>query len=578
MIANAIGHHSTLTGNNLLIMNRISNLTNWAWSLLLSLVITSALYAAWGIFLADFAPLYSSFYYGLSCSRPYEMRLTDMSFLIIPIFCKASELAPEIPVYGIFLCLMNLIWLAGIIRLSSIFFSKTGRNWQILFLLTMLGILGDSIVHINHERTAFLMTATGLLLYEHDERRGWLNIAIYFTIYLAGVLLRMHAASIVFALLALHNYLNGQSLRRLIKRYAAHILVLFLCLGVYHYDKIAEPHLGKSIELKYEWAITDKNSLIPISEMKTNEDSVKYLAVSQFLLTDTANINETFLSRVVVLDEYFSDFFSLKEWRRSLINTVSTMAVFSGTLLLLYLIIIITLIAKFNYGLLRHLLIAHVFYWFIILFLGVTVELQERFLSPMLAILCMLSFMRCLPVLAGNKNPKWIWLMTAGALLSLGASLYYINGSAMRYKENEAKHEELIQRIEKYGETNTVIILGAVEFLFSNNPFKRVRQSAYSNTLFPDLLWYTHYNFGQKKVIDRYGFSPLNYKAFCSFLKENYQMIVVLSELEDDKNSRIALYQKYLGALYDFHFSVSPIPGEGNFNGNTFYRIAPSAR
>ncbi len=559
-------------------MNRISGLTNWAWGLLLSLVITSALYAVWGIFLADFAPMYSSFYYGLACSRPYEMRFTDMSFLIIPVFCKASELAPEIPVYGIFLCLMNVIWLAGIIRLSFIFFSKTGRIWQFLFLLAILGILGDSIVHINHERTAFLMTATGLLLYEHDEKRGRFNIAIYFTIYLAGVLLRMHAASIVFALLALHNYLNGQPIKHLVKKYSAHIIALSLCLGIYHYDKITDTHLGKSIELKYEWAITDKNSLVPISEMKTYKDSVKHIAVSQFLLTDTANINELFLSRVVLVNEYFSDFFSLKAWEMSLVNTVSIYREFLETVFLLYLIIIITLVAKFHHILFRHLLIVHILYWLIILFLGVTVNLQERFLSPMLAILCVISFMWCLPVLAGNSHPKLIWPVAAGACLSLGISLFNINSSAIKYKENEARHEELIQKIETYGKANTVIIMGAVELLFSNNPFKRVRPAAYSNTLFPDLLWYTHYNFGQKKVIDRYGFSPLNYRAFCSFLKENYQTVVVLSEFADDKNSRIALYQKYLGAIYGFHFSVSPIPGEGNFNGNTFYRITPDAR
>ena len=527
------------------------------------------IYLIYGYYFEDFEKIASSIANVLLIDPPLDPFPSNNHMFTTQMFGFISSVFPTFPTYGVWLCLLNFFWITGIISLLT---NQSIFNAQSIFFSTPLLLIffNSSIVHLSSTRSSILISGTAILLsYYNTSNSSWKRYA-YFIMFLIGLITRIHTAAMILLLLLAFFYLQSYDLKSLTRKYLGYILMTIFLMCFFHIDRLTTNHQGKIIENKFEYAIWLKESFCPLSEMKTKKDSAIYSAIQNFFLTDSSSISVSTLYKIVKPERHFTDLFNTNQYY-DVVSKCSEMFLLNKfTAIFIIVIILFSLIV--NRKVFFTISVLMLLFSLLMFFLTLTVgNMYERVFTPMFSIL---SF-GCLILLLNTETFKQFhmrhivltYLFILPAIIIDAKSL---NEYSVEQEKNEVLYKKTISQVRDFTQTNIVVAIYPIEFLFSQKPFTKVERSTYDKVLLTDFLYLSYFNTFKKRWLVRYGFSPLDFRKLFDFFASNKDKIIVLSNEE-----RNHLYQNYFDAVYGSKISFEKLEDSLQTSSNNFsyYKI-----
>lgn len=275
-----------------------------AWALIL-FVVSSLIF---GTYYEDYQAFFSSFYSGsFSPGTPFYAWyfMADIGFSYL--YASLYQIFPGLEWVS---CIMFFyMYIAAVILFCLIdYYLKNKLSRPGIFLLQLIFfflLFPDQIVNFNFTRVAYILCGTSLLaIIVLFDGIGKIRKHIYLyaalcTVYLVGSLTRSEsslAIALMFAgfVLAWHG-----NIRKAIQIMAIPLLIAVSIVGGIIIDINTSDKYYKQLEPDVEYQFTARRNMVPISEMKTAQDSVKYEAASQLIWGDPQNMPVSFLRSLI---------------------------------------------------------------------------------------------------------------------------------------------------------------------------------------------------------------------------------------------------------------------------------------
>ena len=347
------------------------------------------------------------------------------------------------------------------------------------FLLSLLWLFFFwNLFWVHHNRAAFFLAGSSLLCstaYSEAEKNRsyyWKN-QLLFLVFAAGVFWRMEAGIVSFLLLlpmlALRTSFNFKNFFR---AYGAHTAFIIILLSVYFFKTYYHPDFYYALEPETEYELSARGNVVPLSAMKTPQDSMKYIAVTKnWMLGDIQTTTPGYIRSLISKpsDQMHRYFFFLfpKSGTRTEINLSSFFV--SNTLLLLNLLFLLCLFAFARVWRSALLLSGYALFGIVLLLSSFTVEGMNRVIEPFIFLLVAAVILVANERLQFKAHPAF----SAGCLL-----LTLINLSALgketlnaRSLSNELCRNEsdTRQKTDKYINTSgRSIVLPVMDFSVFN--------------------------------------------------------------------------------------------------------------
>lgn len=169
-------------------------------------------------------------------------------------------------------------------------------------------LFADNAIHVQYTRVGYVMCASllmALAFFFHERgsiaKRPWLFITLVI-LYLLAALTRLEPAMGIGALSFFFGLAVSNRFWHTVKLY---LLPGLVCIGVFSWILIDKAHsndLYKLVEPDVETQLTARENAVPLSDMKTAEDSLKYEAATQMLWADPHVITVSFLRSLIKKD------------------------------------------------------------------------------------------------------------------------------------------------------------------------------------------------------------------------------------------------------------------------------------
>ncbi len=537
-----------------------------------SILQMALIYLLFGFYFDDYENFYAAIVYADIGEPPYGWWFNDIQFLIFPFLAKLAVWLPHLPVYGMWLCLLNFIWLTGLILLWQIVFSTYLRsaNWFLAFSISVLLLLtADSIQVIHSNRISILLSGVSVLLLHYDNSVSSKRRVIYFLIFILGTLSRLHTSFIVLIMLLIFFFVQGKSLKELLLKFYPHLMIALVFLSFYHIHG-ANSSTGKLIETQYDYAINDKQSFYPIGEMKTAADSAKYIAVTQSLFADTTNLTKEFLGRVVNMRIHFTDWASINELNKQIPTLIFFFKNYWHSLSLLLLLIVLSVTLNFQKAFWVRIAFMLIAFVLIMGYLTLSFFMCDRIFSPMNAVFMVCTLIFCLPVILSSTHAsKFFFIATIFSLLVVSLKMKNLSDYHLESLVHEKQYETAITKLGELTEKKVVVFL-PINLPITRNLFVRKNHETYARLVLPDFFTYIFNRFAQERTIKKYGFSPLDYTGFYKFLITHKEELIIFSFEE-----RVQLYENYFNAVYGYPLCFEEIPNGSFLPEMNLYRICP---
>lgn len=190
----------------------------------------------------------------------------------------------------------------------------------------------------------------------------------------------------------------------------------------------------------------------------------------------------------------------------------------------------------------------------------------------MLAVTGMLSLMLLYRGLSGIPSGIKTGMITGICLLLAWQGFRLYKGTEVHRESNRA----LLQTADQFKSLadKQIFVLGYNDRLFTKNPFQRLPTAVYGHVFFTDFGFLTYFDFAQKRVIDRCGFSPLDYPAYCTYILDHREDILFYSPVPE-MDFRLELFRVYQNTVHNCAFQTAPLLPQTGQQG-TFFSVSKS--
>lgn len=176
--------------------------------------------------------------------------------------------------------------------------------------IVLLGMYQPNLMWVHHNRTAFLICSsalTGLFLYTlyhprgSEKKRYRILLWLWFGL---GLLTRPEAAiASMMLFMPFWVWIMRKQLRPAFIVVLPPLLFVLIFVGYYWWQTHSSEAFYYQLEPNVEYALMDRQEAIPLSEMKTREDSARYIAARRWMLGDTRQTTPSFLRRLIASDD-----------------------------------------------------------------------------------------------------------------------------------------------------------------------------------------------------------------------------------------------------------------------------------
>jgi hypothetical protein len=379
------------------------------------------------------------------------------SILLSDFYVMLYRLAPPVAWYDYFMA-AYLISAAAVV-FSAVHTALRGRMRFpfILLLNTILFLLffAPQILHWNYTRTSLMVCSAAfvwLTLVWLRNKDGHLRLpALFFNalLFTIGVLIRPESGQLVFLLSSVFIFFYGGITRRTVLAISSFLIPVLLIAGGIYYDRHASHDFYMQLEPVTEYQIFLGN-IAGIDEMKTPEDSMKYIALKEGLTNDPAYISYDFVKRLTANHPAVK--INQQMFLRAENIFGENTAHFWHLLLLnglLFAAGIYFLVRK--KGILLRYILFHLAFWLLVFLICYFMIMESRILSPLMffytAANVIFLFHHSVFVFLSGRKAKCI--ITAAVLIALGTTLFSMRNGGHAYEkhleENHKRFEMLKQ-------------------------------------------------------------------------------------------------------------------------------------
>lgn len=277
-------------------------LLKYSFSLLLSIVAAGLIFVMYGFYWSDSEKIVASILQGSLVSPPYEAWFDEALLFQVPVIAFLSNCFEKIPVYGIGSIIVIVIYMSLWIHLAIRLLARQIRNNLLsLILLSILfvySIIGICLVYGNVSIESMLLASGALFLYLDYylfEQRKPIPLVLLF---LFGCLIRVSSGGLVLIAFTLFYWLLFRNIKKTMDLLKIQWMLVIIWLLITQVYKSSSNNPGLQVQQFYEYAMQDRGDVIPLSEMKSRMDSMRYIALTNyFLISDSAQIKLDFIKR-----------------------------------------------------------------------------------------------------------------------------------------------------------------------------------------------------------------------------------------------------------------------------------------
>lgn len=549
--------------------------TKYWFSLLLAAITVALRYAYFGLYFQDSEKYVNSLLHGDIATAPTsEFWFTDYWLFHIPLLSTLAAKFESFPVYGTW----HLMVLIGILslwfflaqRVAARQFSTKPVIATLASILVVWSMMSLAYSYIYNLRDAILFTAVTILLYVdiyvHEKRKSpWLILLfVYACTYRVSISIVMLFSMAMFVLVYF------KSIKQTFHLLKFHTLAVFLLLIIVEGNKKIVNNPAMKIEQRLEYALQDRGARLPLAAMKTREDSIRYLAlVKFFLISDSAQLNVSFINQVVDPSKYFNYTITANDFLHLQKKLLPILDSHHQVLILLYAFLLTALLyAPLQISI--NVLFFQVINWLTICLITMKISMFDYFFEPWLVVITGASIWM---IMAANfKARKRKVLLAAPILLYL--LFANLNSS---YKTNKWEHQyniraaKCISNIAALTTHNQEVILWDDEqFYYPSELFNRDPNNPLKKCVYQNLFFFAYYKFGQDRMQRHFDASPLNWRqlALAFHQKGENCSFVMRQELAD-------FLPYYYNELYGLSFVLTKQVPEINISPNIHvYKLA----
>jgi hypothetical protein len=515
-----------------------------------------ALAAACGVLI--FIAFYFGFYYEdnqvvlvnlLYYAKPNEMLITewmnDFDFLLVPFWAVLAQKIKTFPFYAVWQLLQAFLWLYAFFYFF-IAEVKTAKLWLKIVALLLIVFLGlDSLVNQVCFRNSILLSGAALVFTRQRLLAGIPVGGWPTALFIFSLIPRSHPAAIVLALFMGHEVMMGVGIKKVLKAHVPHLIACFIIIGSYQlYGAFATQNTGKVIEAGYEYAWFEKGAYKPLSDMTTAKDSLKYWAIQQWFMSDSAEINLAFIDRVVDRDKHYNGILSSHTYLKAMEETNRLISTYWYLFSLLFVLAALGVLGG---------ILPNKSWWVVMVYAGIILlllfflvnEIKERFLVPFTAVTILILLGDWLGKKQASKYALFMNIvLVCFALVAAFFQWQRASSTAQQFAAADNAAAENIKALNAYVKDKAVLVTMDVPIPEVRNIFHRSKESPYANLAWVEAGYMVYYPYMEARIQNVAGFSALNFRDFLNAIDRNSNLRLIASP------SRINVLQKYSKGIY----------------------------
>lgn len=546
-------------------------------SFLLSIITVLVIFLVYGLFLENSEKPCAAIFYGNIASPPTNAWFMENWLLQLPIIVFLGTHFEKVPVYGIWHIIVVLIRLTVWFQLARRMLSRLINNRLIAFLtafLLVLAITGTTLIYVYQLRDAILLASGTLLLYLdyyiYDNKKPKHLILLFF---FAG-LIRISIVLIVLVPLTLLVAFYFKSIVKVFQALRFQWLSALICLLIVEGYKLIEKNPGAKIESRYEYALGDRDAILPLSTMKTRPDTVRYQALTgYFMITDSAQISTDFIARCLDPMKYMYFGITRDDVQHFIDKGLSVIENHKTSILLFYLLLAIALWGG-SWKTVADIIVLNILSWAVVLLIGFKINIFEYFFVPWLSLPIGGSFwlisMRGKPLRTIQKSVIFILIACIAVI-----EVRNLKGISVEELQYQQRSDEQLKSLAALSENCEPVLWDFDHTYLPNGLFERNEADCLRKCLFINLAFLNYYSWSQKQCLQQFGFNPLDWKNMALAFKKHRESICFVMS---DDFARFLPY--YFKELYGIDFKlVKSTPAYEVIPGNyVFYIDADKTR
>ncbi len=554
--------------------NNNSDLHNWILSIVLSVIAFIVSDLLFGMYLEDNEAIVAAIHYGVMGALGDEQYFSNFHTFLFPFIYKLGQVFPRIPFYGIFKISFVLLIYTTLFKyvLGELdrYRLKSKINLFIALMLTFV-IVSDNVFHLHCIRHSIILSFAAFLLnYQSVIQHGKTSVAAV-VIFLIAVNTRSHSSAIMLGCFGAFLVLSGMPIKNIIRHYWVMAAIAAGFLVVYHVYGKYTTNMGKYIEAHYEYALIEKPSLYPLENMKTTKDTAKYIAVSQFFLSDSAELTISFIDRVANIKYEQKPIFTRDNFRVA-INEIYRQSLPILPVLSFMLFAVLFWYDKKVRQTAALKTIAMVIAVQLVLFsllLILVNDMKPRFYSALMSMLVFSVVMFHLPVIL-QKATKWVTIGFLLLIMSIGVWQWsYLSKTAAAAASKEKQIRLKMHQLSSITTHHPVLMFMGAEIPFSTDPLYRSSSDLYPKLASFDGGYLVYFSYGKERFEKLFGINPVNYPQLIDLLSHRNDILFYITP------NRIPLIKNYFAVVYgiDMTFQAAKVDLDVSLLGGDFYSV-----
>lgn len=466
--------------------------------------------------------------------------------------------------------LWSSVMVVGMMVLSLLVFAhvfeKTVKLSTVQYLATAFVLvfffIRNSFFILDLPSYAMLICSLSLLsLFLLDKKNKGHSVLRWLALfsYSFGLLTRIEAALPVTALMLLLHLLLYKNIRATVVKFAVCLVPFVLMAMALKIDFAYSDDYYKRLEPWAEPALSHPGGLLPLAKMKTEKDSMRYIAASQLIYDDTVQLNESFLRSIIAKSAVSKNGIEVLQKKNSFafqnisVGSQELSSLFCASILYILLIAMILGIACKQ----LKTVVIYVLCMCLGLFLVATVSIDSRFIMlvltfGMLQLLVGLLYSSGLDLFSKKSFNLVYLILTTISVYGAKEERNHLEKLEKRQQQQQFFYSSLQQRFQ---EKTLIFDLFVIDILYTP-VFQSLDVSPFKAILLHDCVHEMHINHLRSYFEQQCHCNAYDWSSVYTYFYKNKESMVFIST-----PSRIALKQAFLQKGYGKSYSFQQLAG-----------------
>lgn len=465
-----------------------------------------------------------------------------------------------LPVIFILLTVLSLLWPTALLIERWVQSPLKIRRTQFPVMLGAFFALNLSIVTLEHNRVAFILMASGLLIpiLKHGIPVGWKEVLYVVVVTLLSTFLRVEATiGTILVIGPILFYTYRFKIKELFKWMALPMLLVL----VYAISLIValekSPLYYYQIEPDFEYELMDKNNIIPLSDMKTIEDSIRYEAIGRYwFLGDSVQIPPSFIRNLIQKnDATLSRYLPSLQGNAFKSFNSKLHSLFKQPIVWLFMAVI--LVAQLAYRFHKNfkwLILWAIYILFLLLFVvgSINQEIEPRITEPILgcALVALLPLLFCQTICTN----KIVHILNGFVLVSSLGNQWIAYQRNVVMQQTGELNQAFLKKVNNHPAEYVAMLTYGNLFNFAPSAFATHKMLPSKKVLPLHLAQYSHSASLKSYISNLTGCNDNRFECILNFLIANKHRVVIVSS-----PASLEFLQRYAKLLYQVSFTYSVV-------------------